>query len=185
MSSLTPTQRAELHELARASIELALQQGQLVPYDSEPKEPQLNRPGASFVTLHVGEELRGCCGSIEPSRSLGEDVWNNAYASAFADPRFPPLTPDEWPDTNIQISVLSEPERLGVRSEAELLEVLRRGRDGLILQYGNRRSTFLPVVWEQLPDPVRFVRHLKMKAGWPIDFWPAGMEAWRYTTESF
>lgn len=185
MSYLAPTQRAELHELARASIELALQQGQLVPYDGEPEDPQLNRPSASFVTLRVGEELRGCCGTIEPARPLSEDVWNNAYASAFADPRFPPLLPHEWPETNIQISVLSEPERLGVRTEAQLLDVLRPGRDGLILQYGSRRSTFLPAVWEQLPEPVRFVRHLKMKAGWPIDFWPVDMEAWRYTTESF
>jgi hypothetical protein len=185
MTHLAPTQRAELHELARASIELALQQGDLVPYAGEPNDPQLNRPSASFVTLRVGEELRGCCGTIEPSRPLSQDVWNNAWASAFADPRFPPLTSNEWPETNIQISVLSEPERLDVRSEAELLEVLRPGRDGLILQHGQRRSTFLPAVWEQLPQPVRFVRHLKMKAGWPIDFWPAGMEAWRYTTESF
>lgn len=185
MSHLAPIQRAELHELARASIELALRQGQLVPYAGEPGDPQLNRPSASFVTLRVGDDLRGCCGTIEPSRPLGEDVWNNAWASAFADPRFPPLTPNEWPETNVQISVLSEPERLDVRSEAELLQALRRGRDGLILQYGSRRSTFLPAVWEQLPEPARFVRHLKMKAGWPVDFWPPDMEAWCYTTESF
>jgi AmmeMemoRadiSam system protein A len=185
MSTLASTQRAELHELARASIELALRQGELVPYTGEVHDPLLNRPSASFVTLRVGEDLRGCCGTIEPSLPLGEDVWNNAWASAFADPRFPPLTRDEWPATNLQISVLSEPERLDVRSEAELLEVLRPGRDGLILQFGSRRSTFLPAVWEQLPEPVRFVRHLKMKAGWPIDFWRPDMEAWRYTTESF
>ena len=185
MSILAPTQRAELHELARASIELALRQGQLVPYDGEPNDPILDRPSASFVTLRVGDDLRGCCGTIEPSRPLSEDVWNNAWASAFADPRFPPLTPEEWSDTHVQISVLSEPERLDVRSEAQLLEILRPGRDGLILQFGHRRSTFLPAVWEQLPEPARFVRHLKMKAGWPVDFWPPDMEAWRYTTESF
>ena len=185
MSHLAPILRAELHELARASIELALRQGQLVPYAGEPDDPQLDRPGATFVTLRVGEELRGCCGTIEPSRPLREDVWNNAWASAFADPRFPPLTLDEWPQTHVQISVLSEPERLDVRSEAELLQALRPGRDGLILQHRSRRSTFLPAVWEQLTEPARFVRHLKMKAGWPVDFWPPDMEAWRYTTESF
>jgi uncharacterized protein len=185
MSNLAPAQRAELHELARASIELALRRGDLVPYAGEPDDPLLNRPSASFVTLRVGEDLRGCCGTIEPARPLGEDVWNNAWASAFADPRFPPLTSDEWPATSVQISVLSEPEPLDVRSEAELLEILRPGRDGLILQFGHNRSTFLPAVWEQLPDPARFVRHLKMKAGWPVDFWPPDMEAWRYTTESF
>lgn len=185
MSHLVSIHRAELHELARASIELALQQGQLVPYAGGPNDPLLNRPSASFVTLRVGEELRGCCGTIEPSRPLSEDVWNNAWASAFADPRFPPLTSQEWSATNVQISVLSDPERLEVRSEVELLEVLRPGRDGLILQFGQRRSTFLPAVWEQLPEPLHFVRHLKLKAGWPADFWPPDMEAWRYTTESF
>lgn len=185
MTSLAPIQRAELHELARASIELALREGGLVPYAGELQDRQLNRPSASFVTLRVGEELRGCCGSIEPARPLSEDVWNNAWASAFADPRFPPLTIQEWPETNVQISVLSEPERLDVQSEAELLQILRPGRDGLVLQFGDRRSTFLPAVWEQLPDPVRFIRLLKMKAGWPMDFWPREMEAWRYTTESF
>jgi uncharacterized protein len=185
MSALEPAQRAELHDVARASIELALRQGHLVPYSGAPHDPELDRPSASFVTLRVGEELRGCCGTIEPSRRLVEDVWNNAWASAFADPRFPPLTRQEWPETNLQISVLSEPERLDVRSEAELLEALRPGRDGLILQFGAHRSTFLPAVWEQLPEPARFVQHLKQKAGWPEDFWPPDMEAWRYTTESF
>lgn len=183
--SLAPEQRAELHELARESIALALREGQLVPYAGEPSDPRLNRPLASFVTLRVREDLRGCCGSIEPSRPLSEDVWNNAWASAFADPRFPPLTIDEWSLTSVQISVLSEPERLEVRDEAELLRILRPGYDGLILQLGHRRSTFLPAVWEQLPEPTRFVQHLKMKAGWPPDFWLPDMEAWRYTTESF
>lgn len=183
--SLAPQQRAELHELARESIERALHEGQLVPYAGEPRDPRLVRPNASFVTLRVGEDLRGCCGTIEASRPLSEDVWNNAWASAFADPRFPPLTREEWSGTNVEISVLSEPERLDVHSEAELLETLRPGHDGLILQFAGRRSTFLPAVWEQLPDPARFVRHLKMKAGWPADFWPPAMEAWRYTTESF
>jgi AmmeMemoRadiSam system protein A len=113
------------------------------------------------------------------------DVWNNAYASAFADPRFPALTAAEWNGTGIEISVLSEPEHVDVRSEAELLEMLRPGIDGLILQAGARRSTFLPAVWEQLPGPRDFVRHLKLKAGWPADFWPPDMQVWLYTTESF
>ncbi len=183
--NLPPPQRAELHELARASIELALRQGELVPFAGEPVNPELNRTSASFVTLRVGEDLRGCCGTVEASRPLSEDVWNNAWASAFADPRFPPLTPGEWLETNVQISVLSEPERCHVLTEAELLRILRPGRDGLILQLGHRRSTFLPAVWEQLPDPASFVRHLKLKAGWPGDFWSPDMEVWRYTTESF
>jgi AmmeMemoRadiSam system protein A len=183
--SLDPQQRFELLALARASIEAALPRGELVPSSLEPLDPGLNRPGSSFVTLRVGEVLRGCCGTIEATRPLYVDVWNNAWASAFADPRFPALTPDEWADTGIEISVLSEPEPCDVRSEQELLEVLRPGVDGVILQAGVRRSTFLPAVWEQLPDARQFIRHLKLKAGWPADFWPPDMRVWRYVTESF
>ena len=183
--NLGPEQRLELLDLARASIESALQQGELAPYSGNDPGPELSRHGASFVTLRTGDDLRGCCGTIEATRPLAQDVWNNAWASAFADPRFPALTLDEWRNTNVEISVLSEPERMEVASEAELLEQLRPGIDGLILQFGVKRTTFLPAVWEQLPEPERFVRHLKLKAGWPADFWPANMQAWRYTTESF
>jgi len=183
--SLGPEQRFELLELARASIEAALRLGDRIEPPGEPRNAELRRPGASFVTLRVGEDLRGCCGTIEATRPLHLDVWNNAWASAFADPRFPALTPEEWAGTGIQISVLSEPERCEVLSELELLEVLQPGRDGVILQAAGRRSTFLPAVWEQLPDPRQFIRHLKLKAGWPADFWPPDMRVWRYTTESF
>lgn len=183
--SLSAGQRAELLTLARASIKAALQSGELIPHQEPPVHPELSRPGAAFVTLRAGENLRGCCGSIEAARPLHLDVWNNAWASAFADPRFPPLTPEEWSGIGIEISVLSEPARCEVRNEAELLDVLRPGVDGVILQAGARRSTFLPAVWEQLPDARQFIRHLKLKAGWPVDFWPSDMQVWRYTTESF
>lgn len=183
--SLDPEQRLELLALARASIEAALPRGELAPYPGKPIDPELNRPGACFVTLRVGEELRGCCGTIEATRPLHADVWNNAWASAFADPRFPALTPEEWTGTGIEISVLSTPEPCDIRNEGELLDVLRPGIDGVILQAGARRSTFLPAVWEQLPDPRQFIRHLKLKAGWPADFWPPDMQVWLYTTESF
>lgn len=183
--SLTPAHRFELLSIAYASIDAALARGEFAPFDPAPSDGSLNRPGASFVTLRVGDDLRGCCGSVEAARPLNEDVWNNAWASAFADPRFPPLTTDEWRNTNIHISVLSAPEPLFVNSEAELLALLRPGVDGLVLQAGARRSTFLPAVWEQLPAPVDFVRHLKLKAGWPADAWPVDLQIWRYTTESF
>ncbi len=183
--SLTPEQRSELLALARASIDAALSRGELAPYHDKPVNPGLERPGASFVTLRVGEDLRGCCGTTEATRPLHVDVWNNAWASAFADPRFPALTPEEWSDTGIEISVLSEPGLCDIRSELELLEVLRPGIDGVILQAGARRSTFLPAVWEQLPDAGQFIRHLKLKAGWPADSWPPDMQVWLYTTESF
>jgi AmmeMemoRadiSam system protein A len=183
--SLSPAQRSELLSLARASIEASLLTGECAPYNGPPLHEDLNRPGSSFVTLRVGDDLRGCCGTIEATHPLYVDVWNNAYASAFNDPRFPALTREEWPATAIEISVLSEPERCDVRSEAELLDVLRPGIDGVILQSGARRSTFLPAVWEQLPDPRDFIRHLKLKAGWPANAWPADMQVWLYCTESF
>ncbi len=185
LMSLGPQQQLELLDLARASIESALQRSELAPYPGDSSNPELSRPGASFVTLRTNDDLRGCCGTIEATRPLAQDVWNNAWASAFADPRFPALTADDWRDTAVEISVLGEPERMAVASEADLLEQLRPGVDGLILQFGARRTTFLPAVWEQLPEPARFVRHLKLKAGWPAHFWPADLQVWRYSTESF
>jgi uncharacterized protein len=182
---LSPAERAELLSLARASIVASLSSGERAPYGGQPLHVGLTRPGASFVTLRVGDDLRGCCGTIEATRPLHVDVWNNAWASAFADPRFPALTPSEWNETGVEISVLSEPQPCNVRDEVELLQLLRPGTDGVILQAGDRRSTFLPAVWEQLPEPRQFLRHLKLKAGWPADFWSPDMQVWLYTTESF
>ncbi len=113
------------------------------------------------------------------------DVAVNAFNAAFRDPRFPPLTAEEYPLLNIHISVLSPVEPLPVRSEEELLQVIRPGVDGLILQYGPYRGLLLPAVWEELPDPQTFVRHVKLKAGLPEDFWAPGMRAFRFTSESF
>lgn len=182
--SLAPGPRSELLALARASIESALSRGELIPYEGSPVHPELNRPSATFVTLRIRDDLRGCCGTIEATRPLHVDVWNNAWAAGFADPRFPALEAGEWPDTSIEISILSEPVPCGVRSEEELLEILRPGVDGVILEAGARRSTFLPAVWAQLPDPREFLRHLKLKAGWPAHSWPPDMRVWLYSTES-
>jgi AmmeMemoRadiSam system protein A len=182
---LEPTQRRELLALARASIESALPNGNMVPYVHKPTFPELMRRASSFVTLRDDGELRGCCGSIDASRPLGEDVWRNAFASAFSDPRFPRLTSAQWPSIDVQISVLSEPELLLVRDEPDLLSQLQPFVDGLILELGSARATFLPGVWEQLPDAESFVRHLKVKAGWHADFWSPQLRVLRYTTESF
>jgi uncharacterized protein len=176
--------RSELIALARSSIELGLADGRLAPAPVA-SSPALNVHRATFVTLRAQEDLRGCCGSIEPRFTLAEDVWRNAWASAFADPRFPSLTLHEFPLLNVHISVLSPLERVLVASEQELLAVLRPDRDGLLLQLGPARATFLPAVWESLPDPVSFVEQLKLKAGWRADFWSPRIEVWRYETESF
>jgi AmmeMemoRadiSam system protein A len=147
--------------------------------------PALQLPRATFVTLRLGDVLRGCCGSIEARTSLAEDVWRNAWASAFADPRFPPLTAVEYAQIDLHVSVLSPLERVPVTSERELLSILRPHIDGVLLQLGAARATFLPAVWESLPDPAEFVEQLKLKAGWRSDFWSPQIEAWRYQTESF
>ena len=139
---------------------------------------------ASFVTLSIEGELRGCCGSLEARQPLAIDVWNNARASAFRDPRFRPLEAWEWSHVDLEVSVLSPLDPVAVRSEAELLARLVPGEDGLVLAWRGSRATFLPKVWEQLRDPVEFLRHLKHKAGWSPDFWAEDLEVWRYFTES-
>ena len=118
-------------------------------------------------------------------RPLAEDVWRNAWAAAFSDYRFAPLTAAEWPQVSLHLSLLTTPEQLDVTSEPQLLAVLRPSVDGLILESDTGRATFLPAVWEQLPNPAHFVRQLKMKAGWPAGYWSDRVRAWRYTTESF
>ena len=120
---------------------------------------------ASFVTLMQNGRLRGCIGSLEAHRPLGEDVSRNARAAALSDPRFPPLTRDELSSTRIEVSLLSTPKLLAFADHADLIAQLRPGEDGLILECGKARGTFLPQVWEGLPDPEQFVAELKRKAG--------------------
>lgn len=144
-------------------------------------EPWLSEPGASFVTLTRRGELRGCVGSVRAYRALSEDVWANARASAFQDTRFPPLAAHEFPEIRVEVSVLSPPEPLAPCSEDEARAWLRPGLDGLILEYGTLRGTFLPQVWQQLEDPRDFLGQLKVKAGLPRDFWSPEIRLLRYT----
>ena len=140
---------------------------------------------ATFVTLTLGGQLRGCIGMLEACRPLAEDIAANACAAAFEDPRFPPLTKTEFKKLDIHISVLSPPEELTFSSEEEALNQIRPGIDGLILQDGYHRGTFLPSVWEELPEKEEFWAHLKRKAGLPIDYWSDTVRVFRYTTEYF
>ncbi len=184
--SLDTAERRQLLTLARGSIESALAtDGALSPFYETQLVPALTVRRSSFVTLRRGDELRGCCGTLEAPRPLAEDVWRNAWAAAFSDYRFPHLTAAEWPHMNLHLSLLTPPEPLDVASEAELLALLRPSVDGLILEADIGRATFLPAVWEQIPDPAQFVRHLKMKAGWPATHWSNRVRVFRYATESF
>ena len=137
------------------------------------------------MTLTRASQLRGCIGSLEAKRALHLDVRENALGAAFRDPRFRPLTREEWSDTFVEVSLLSALEPLPVDSEPDLLRALRPGIDGLVLEFGHHRSTFLPQVWEQLPNPTSFLTQLRRKAGLPPDFWESGMRISRYTVRKW
>ncbi len=177
--------RARLREIARESIRFGLVRARPPALPGGDLQGELGAPGAAFVTLHLHGRLRGCIGSLEPQRALAEDVNQNAFAAAFEDTRFPPVGADEEPGLSLHISRILPATPLPCRDEADLLNRLRPGTDGLILQCGNRRATFLPAVWEDLPAPREFLRHLKAKAGLAPDFWDASLRFDRYETESF
>jgi AmmeMemoRadiSam system protein A len=158
----------------------ALEKG-AVPSINLPSFPEeLKAPGATFVTLEKQGRLRGCIGSLQAHQPLVQDLAQNAYRAGFKDPRFPPITTEELPDITSSISILSPPSQMLFQDEQDLLAQLVPGVDGLILQDGNRRATFLPQVWEQLPDPKQFLGHLKRKAGLAEDHWSPTLTAHRY-----
>lgn len=170
-----------LLSIARASIAQALG----LTCGAAEDAPWLQEPGATFVTLTRQGRLRGCMGSLQARRALLEDVKANAAAAALHDPRFAPLKAEELESTQIEVSLLSALQPLAFSSEAEALAQLRPGMDGIVLEYGQHRSTFLPQVWEQLPDAVQFMAHLKQKAGLPAGFWAGDMRLQRYTVRKF
>ena len=141
----------------------------------------LEEPGASFVTLKNSGQLRGCMGSLSAHRTLLDDVRANACAAAFRDPRFLPLRYDELDAIRVEVSLLSALEPMNFRDQDDALVQIRPGIDGLTLEFGRHRGTFLPQVWESLPEPARFLGELKRKAGLSADFWEAGVRLSRYT----
>jgi AmmeMemoRadiSam system protein A len=177
--------RATLIDVARRSIEHGLATGQ--PLGVTPSEygSELNAVRACFVTLHREGRLRGCIGHLEAIQPLVVDVAENAFAAAFRDPRFPSLTSAEWPTVDIELSILTPPEPMRFSDEADLLRQIRPGEDGLILEDGPYRGTFLPSVWESLPDPADFLVHLKHKAGLAPNHWSDTIAVARYRTQSF
>jgi AmmeMemoRadiSam system protein A len=177
-------ERRALLRAARDSIELSLLSGAPASFPQAEFPPPLVEWRSTFVTLMIRDRLRGCCGCLEPERPLVEDVWHNAYAAGFRDPRFDPLVPYELPGLQIEISILTPLERLDVRSRADLLAALTPGRHGLVLASGGERVTFIPHVWEGIPDAPTFVRELRSKAGWPDEGWQADLEAWRFEAET-
>jgi AmmeMemoRadiSam system protein A len=168
---LTPQEKILLLKLARQSIELAVNQQPLPGLDWDELPPSLCEDGAAFVTLTEGGELRGCIGALEPYQPLVQDVCEHAAAAALEDYRFLPVQPEEVSRLGIEISRLTTPVPLPYETPADLLARLRPGRDGVILQDGSRRATFLPQVWEDVPSPADFLSHLCMKMGAPANLW--------------
>jgi hypothetical protein len=177
-----PELGASLLTLARNAI--AARFG-LPPVPVAVDRPELAKMGATFVTLTQRGNLRGCIGSLEAWRPLAQDVQENARAAAFRDPRFEPLNIDELPITRVEVSLLSAAEPIHFRDEADALAQLRPNIDGVIFSAGNRRSTFLPQVWEQLPEPADFMAHLKQKAGLPANYWGPDVRLERYTVHKW
>ena len=177
--------RRTLRQIAAASIAEGLTHRRGLEMVAADYAPALQAARATFVTLYKGGELRGCIGTLEARRPLVADVAYNAFAAAFRDPRFLPVQSDEIAVLDLHISVLGLPEPLRFVDQDDLLAQLRPGLDGLILERGSQRGTFLPSVWESLPQPDRFLAHLKVKAGLAKSDWSPDIRVWRYTTETF
>ena len=167
-----------LLSIARAAVSQSLG----LSFEETPEvEKWLHENAACFVTLSQNGQLRGCIGTLEAHRSLLEDVKANAIAAALKDTRFPPLSSKELNQTDIEVSLLSPMQALSFTNEDEALVQLRQGIDGVVFACGQYRSTFLPQVWQQLPDTKTFMAHLKQKAGLSSDFWAEDVKLYRYT----
>ncbi|OZG71459.1 AmmeMemoRadiSam system protein A [Hahella sp. CCB-MM4] len=184
-TDMTAEDRQRLRQIAWSSIDYALDHAGPMRLDADSLSGVLAEPGASFVTLTLNGVLRGCIGSLQAMRPLAEDVAENAYSAAFRDPRFHPLTKDERVSCELEISVLTPPESFPVASEDDLVRRLIPSEHGVILRWRQRRATYLPSVWDMLPDPRRFVRELKKKAGLSEEFWDPEMEVSVYRAIKF
>ncbi len=183
---LSMEERQVLLNMARKALEDAVYGKQLEPLELELISPCLQEPGATFVTLRRQGELRGCIGALEAYQSLAEDVREHAIAAGLQDYRFSPVTPEELREITIEISRLTPPQQLEYENFDDLERELFSRKEGVILRDGARRATFLPQVWEKLPDPDMFLNSLCMKMGLAPDSWrQRKMEVWLYQVEEF
>lgn len=183
---LSDEERAILLELARRALEDGVNLRPLAPLDLRSLPPRLAEPGATFVTLTKHGELRGCVGALEAYQPLAEDVREHAVAAALQDYRFPPVQPHELSEIEIEISRLTPPVLLEYQSPDELLQRLRPGVDGVVLSEGIRRATFLPQVWQKIPNPVEFLEHLCLKMGADGNYWRyKKLKVFTYQVEEF
>lgn len=182
---LLPDERAALLNVARQALMSRVHQGRMPQVNAGSFAPSLRGQGAAFVTLRMDGGLRGCVGSLLPHQPLVSDVAENAVKAGFSDPRFAPVTLPETERIAIKIAVLSPSAPMDIESEADLLDRLVPGRDGLVLRDAGRRGVFLPMVWESLPEPGDFLSALKRKAGLPQDHWSETLQVERFCAESF
>jgi AmmeMemoRadiSam system protein A len=176
------TRGATLITIAREAIEA---DAAFLDIPREWDEAWLRERAASFVTLRLDGDLRGCIGTVDAHRALGDDVAHNAWAAAYRDTRFPPLDPAERARLAIEVSVLSPRLPIEAATEEEALAKIHPGIDGLVLEFSGHHATFLPQVWEGIPDRLEFLSHLRRKARLPMRFWHPGVKLSRYTVEKF
>ncbi|MBL6983209.1 MAG: AmmeMemoRadiSam system protein A [Anaerolineales bacterium] len=169
--TLSPEEQIALLKLARQGLEFGVR-GEPLPQLAPDEIPvRLLEPGATFVTLTKGGQLRGCIGTLDPYRSLADDVREHAMAAALKDYRFPQVQSAELDEINIEVSRLTSPHPIEYDGPDDLLAKIQPGVDGLVIRDGPRRATFLPQVWEKLPDPVDFLNQLCRKMGGQPDLW--------------
>jgi AmmeMemoRadiSam system protein A len=168
---LTNEERLLLLQIARNAVECAVNRQDLPELEISAMPLRLQEQGASFVTLTQEGNLRGCIGALQASQSLALDVQEHAVAAAMEDYRFGPVLPEEVARLEIEISRLSPGKELEYSNPNELLSKLRPGVDGVVLRHGIQRATFLPQVWEKVPDPADFLTQLCYKMGAPGDLW--------------
>ena len=181
-SALTEAHLDALFGLADLGVRAGLAGRSAPTVDPSTLVPALREPTGVFVTLEVAGELNGCIGTVEPMEPLGVAVPPLAWAAAFADPRLPPLTAADYPSLDIKLSLMSPLTPVPAATEEEVLAILRPGVDGLLIRHGAGDATFLPAVWDKVPDAVTFLRQLEVKAGLRPGHWPCDVQAWRYTT---
>ena len=184
-NTYTSTEQTEMLQIAAESIHYGLLNHEPVFIDQTQYSERLSENRATFVTLEISNHLRGCIGALEAYRPLAQDISANAYAAAFKDPRFNPLSETEYALLNIHISILSPPEKMHFESEESLLSQIQTGKDGLIITDKGHRATFLPSVWESLPNKSAFLSELKQKAGLGKNYWSNSIQVEKYSAYSF
>ena len=177
--------RKRLLDVAQASVSTGVDTGRPSEININDYPEIMQENASSFVTLHHNGMLRGCIGNLQASRPMVDDINHNAFAAAFRDHRFSPVTAIELPDLSYHISLLSPTEPMSFTSRSDLLQQLRPGIDGIVITSEGRRATFLPAVWENLSNPETFIEHLMNKAGVPADHWSDDIKIDRYTVEEF